>query len=213
MHPQTRVALVGATLLITAACGSGTQQGEAVPTPSGSRQSTDSTGSEQQPNSEKTEVSAPLEIDSILDDPCTAVTKKQINSFPGKFDGTTVDDHDKDNEGGRYCIWDFRDEYSLGSIHGVIFPNSGLENEYRRKESGEYHDVSSIQPIADHPALSIRYTDDDPDGDCTIAVGFQDDATYMVELNLAREHPEYDEPCTTARKFAGFVVENLEEDS
>jgi len=201
--------------VLVAGCG-GAVDGSAQPVStsahsSSSSQQTDSAlpdgdGSERDlPQNGAPEVEDPLDVSMLRDDLCAAMTEEQAKQFPGDFAGSETDDKG-------YCTWAYEGDIGyLGFVSGKLRTanSEGLSKYYGKMDSNDANS-SPIDPVNSYPAVrfDLGLTSD---GNCSIIVGFKDDLTYDILVELKSDHPSYDEPCEVARKFAGVVVDNLKD--
>lgn len=202
MHSRVHVAAIMscAAALFVGACG-GTP-GNAQPVPE-SKESTHSSG-RPLPRHGAPEVTNPLDVGMIKQDPCDAITAHQAKTFSGTVTDTEIESGD--------CVWNYDGgRYLLGSISGGLdLDNSeGLTRYYAQKDKGNWQ-IEPIEPISGYPAL-IHDVDLKSVGGCVVVVGVQNDLVYTASTQLGSEHPSSDTPCKVAKKLAGFVIGNLKE--
>src|SRR5699024_2230269 len=116
-----------ASMLILTACG-GTNAGE----PSTSPDSGSAEGSSAVKYGAPS-VPAPLDVHGIVNDPCSALSKDQIDKFPGTLNKTDTSATTYQDDKKTTCSWIFKgDRYSYGTVGGgVVVP------------SATYHGLSS----------------------------------------------------------------------
>lgn len=149
-------------------------------------------------------VKEPLDVSSIKDDPCEAMTEKQAGEFPGTLLNT-------ETRSGK-CAWKYEgDRYRLGSVGGGLELDSskGLTKYYGDIDD----DVAVVDPVDAVEGYPTVHFDADVStgGVCALEVGLRDDLVYTAQAILESDHPSYDNPCDAARDFAEVVVGNLKE--
>src|SRR5699024_5890620 len=126
-------------------------------------------------------VPEPLDVQGLISDPCSALTDKQSNYFPGKLDDTFTAETTRFSDKETSCAWTFKiDRRSLGTIGGGIpLPQErykGISSIYKADQQDSYEQFEPLD-IAGYPAAINNQTDAD-DGDCRLSVGLRDDTAY-----------------------------------
>lgn len=201
-----------AAALLATACGGDTDAGE--PTPGSSESDSEEASSTAKYGAPS--VPEPLDATGIVDDPCGALTDRQLDEFHGTVDDSThTTEATPLSDKKTACNWSFEgDRYSLGGfVAGVALPRDtfdGLSSSYRANQAGKYDTFDPFE-AADYPAVINNQTGSPGEGECTLSVGLRDDTVYQISTLLDTDHPNYDEPCKTGKKLASFVVQNLKE--
>jgi len=149
-------------------------------------------------------VSDPLNVSALADDPCEAMTNEQAKGFAETFLGETISSGN--------CRWKYQGEhYRIGYVGGGIESGNyvGLTKYYGPIDE-EVMEVNPVDSVHGYPAVHADL-ELDTAGQCLLKVGLRNDVVYDALANLESEHPEYDDPCGVAREFAGVVVDNLKE--
>jgi len=156
----------------------------------------------------------PLDVQTIVENPCSALTKKQINKFPGTLEKSFKSETTRFSDKKTSCAWKFEgDRYSLGTIGGgVPLPHDryhGISSIYKARGQNAYEVFRPVE-IAGYPAVINNQTDS-TDGSCRLSVGLRNDTAYRITASPSSQSPDYDRPCEQAKKLASFVVQNLKE--
>lgn len=207
MYRHASVAFAAFASMLLAGCG-GPVNGSAQPVSdnhntSHSKQG-DGSPDQDLPQNGAPAVENPLDASVLENDPCEAMNSEQAEEFPGDFEGADVDQGD--------CVWTFEGEdYRLGYI--TASPESGNPRGLTKYYGSIDEDTMKVIPersINGYPAVKVEL-DLRTNGNCVIKLGLRDDLVFDSQITLEEEHPSYDDPCEIARKFSGFVVDNLKE--
>jgi len=215
MHRRAHTLISGIAILLIASC-SGGHSGEPNPTTTTTSTESESADTDNSsPTHGAPSVPSPLDVRDIIDDPCSALTKQQTDSFPGTLDSTETAKTTLLSEKETSCNWNFQgDRYSYGGfIAGVALPRDtfhGVSSIYEADEKDEYEVFEPVK-VAGYPAVINNETDNADSGDCRLSVGLRNDTAYRITADPSSESPDYDQPCEQAKKLAEFVVENLKE--
>lgn len=160
-------------------------------------------------------VPSDLDVSKIVDDPCGALTKEQVDEFPGTLDDTDTAQAATSSEKKTACNWNFRgDRYSYGGIiGGVVIPSDthqGLRSLYKTQQLDSYDTFEPVE-LTGYPALIHGDDDTFTENECRLSVGLRDDTAYRITADPSSESPDYDEPCEAAKRLGKFVVQNLKE--
>jgi len=202
-------ALCSVVVILAAAC-SGTRTGE----PNAIESSPESSGASSVAKYGAPSVPESLDVKSIIDDACSALTEDQIAEFPGTLDKKRTSKTTLLSDKKTSCALTFQGgRYSYGTIGGgVALPRDtyhGISSIYKSNQQGSYETFRPVE-IADYPAV-INSESGVGQGECRLSVGLRDDTAYRISTLFSTEHPDYDEPCKIAEKFASFVVQNLKD--
>jgi len=157
-------------------------------------------------------VPEPLDVQKLINRPCSALSDKQINNFPGTLKNSFTAKTTRFSDKKTSCAWRFEgDRYSLGTVGGgVPLPRDryqGISSIYKAHKQHAYEVFQPLE-IAGYPAAINNKTDNN-DGDCRLSVGLRNDTVYRITAAPSSQSPDYDQPCEQAKKLASFVVENL----
>lgn len=214
MRVRVLAGLGCAVLIFAAGCGGGSTAGEPSTVPK--RPSSSQAGSGL-PKYGAPAVTHPLDVSSIAQDPCKAVTKQQMEAFPGSLDRTRVSPTTATGEG-KSCGWIFDSggRYgTFGRISGGVVPPTpsyqGLTSIYEGRQDGSADTFRPVDSISGYPGVVYASGRDIGEGYCRLTVGLRNDTAYRITTGLDPDHPSYAKPCDAAKKLAGFVVQTLKE--
>src|SRR5699024_3202716 len=182
-HTRTIAGLVCSCLLVLSACSS-TDTGEpSTPQRSGSTEPSSS------PKHGAPSVPEPLDVHSIVADPCSALTKEQVGKFPGTLDKTDVSKTTYQDEKKTTCRWIFKgDRYSYGAVGGgVVLPSEtyqGLSSIYKARQEGSYEVFQPLE-LAGYPAVINGSKAETSGGGCRVSVGLRNDTAYRITVLLS----------------------------
>lgn len=156
-------------------------------------------------------IADPLKFSPIVDDPCSALTQSQVESFAGEFSDTAINEVKSET---KYCNWHFDDPstgYGLGVVGGGVNVEDGahgLTTLYAQERKGFLTTFKPVGDIAGYPAV-IYAAGGEREGKCFMAVGLSDKRAYIASASLDPDHPKRGSPCSVAKKLARYVVQNL----
>ncbi|TLW93694.1 DUF3558 domain-containing protein [Saccharomonospora piscinae] len=200
-HFSAAIALVSVAALITG-CSTPTSSGAptpAVPTSIPTALSSESTAPR------VPAVSDPLEIDALLDEPCSSLTADQIIEYLGENAETK---RSESEIAGPSCSW-HADMGSDAEI-AVTYPqltDDGLAALYRNSYKHAY--FLEAPSVSGYPAISYGILDNRDKGECLITVGTSDSDYVNVDVYLGHHSVGRKDPCDAAHEVATDVIDNI----
>lgn len=187
---RSRGAIVASILAVAVSVGCANQQAS---TPS---------GEQRLPHSGAPAVTKPLVTDEFEPEPCTILSKKDLDSLDVKVTGTSEDQ----NPPGPTCRYRRDDALSWGlAITIITADNEGLSRLYQNERidpAGYFHEVSSV---SGYPGVLTGLIDSRDAGDCDLIVGIRDDRTIQVILSGTSSK----DPCGLATQIGELAIDRM----
>lgn len=203
----SRVAVAVSVACLAAACGA---EPPGVPEPAASTSSSGAASA--LPKHGAPDVQHPLDTSGVASDACSALTSKQIESFAGEFEEKK---HFIVDAKSHNCQWIFTESgtyYPLADLIGGLNledSSNGLSTIYLHHTNGDLGTFKPLQ-VEGYPAV-IYSNGEQRSGRCVLAVGVSNKVAYVADVSTFEAHPKFDQPCELAKKFAGYVVQNLKD--
>jgi Protein of unknown function (DUF3558) len=149
-------------------------------------------------------VPAPLPTDGIVQNPCNALSRAQLDKIGLQEQGTLR----QDKGIGPVCRWRSAAYPDFNTVDvGPMLPDKhGLSDIYAGKSQDAYFEPTRT---AGYPAVfADRLADDRTDGDCSLWVGVTDRLSVSVTTRIGTG-PNHTDPCPIAAKIGAAMVQHL----
>ncbi|WP_236790381.1 DUF3558 domain-containing protein [Amycolatopsis sp. GM8] len=199
---KTRAFQLGAAALAAAgvlsACSGGTDAGSIPPaTPNSGAATSDSSGGDLAPR-----VPSSLPTNTLLSDPCNALSADQVRTIGLTGPGARADD-----QTGPSCKWRSTSYDSNVVFVGALTANkNGLNDIYANQPKDKYFEPTTING---YPAVYADVTDNRSGGDCTLWVGVTDQLSAYVSGQII-DGPNKSNPCPVVERVATAMVQHLQ---
>ncbi|WP_414936035.1 DUF3558 domain-containing protein [Amycolatopsis sp. cmx-11-51] len=200
---RTALMLSLATLAL-AACSNPTTNGTPTPT-SGGSSSPPSTSTSLPSGVPKVE--HPIDVTRFKQDPCTALTKTQVEDLLGSPNTETVPR--PDGEAGPACRWSIPS--TAQPRVNVIFgssPDGGTASVYAAK-GNTYKLVEPLESIDGYPVTAYGVVDRRAEGACSVSLGISDTETVGIAATQSTANVGKKDPCAAAREGAIRVLATI----
>ncbi|WP_370970473.1 DUF3558 domain-containing protein [Amycolatopsis sp. cg9] len=194
---------LGAALLMLAACST-TSGGTPVPVSSAPSVSPSATASDEVPGPGVPKVANPVDLTTLEQSPCNALTPTQVAGLLG----SGVETKPEPGAGvGPVCNWEAPGRAGIGIIFGKL-DKRGLTRVYAEKGKA-YPFVEPLEPVGGYPLAAYDGLGDRrAEGECTVAVGTSDTQTIDISVNQSEKNIGKSDPCEAAREVTAMVLGN-----
>ena len=200
-----------ATLLLACVALTGcTTTAQGNPEPDSHRTSVTSTPPTSPPPSDEQDrygaprVANPLNPDSFVANPCTALTDAQLAEFGLSGPGTSRTEGPVADQAGTGCSWGGKPgEHTAISLSFMTGNENGLADVYRVRERDAYFEETTVNG---YPAVFRALSDRRDRGTCSISVGVTDNLYFFVR-EVAGQTAE--RACSRAKQVAAAVVTTM----
>ncbi|MFD2397892.1 DUF3558 domain-containing protein [Prauserella oleivorans] len=154
------------------------------------------------PGSDTPSVAEPLDVSSLEQDPCAALSSQQVqqlNLQPGKREST--------NSGAPVCEYEYKED-SGSQVSVILTPEftNGIGDVYARKDALAYFEPTEI---AGYPAAYASNSDGRSEGTCQLHVGLTDQFVVSTMVQLSSLNADYPRGCEVAELSTQTMIENL----
>ncbi|MCU1686406.1 MAG: hypothetical protein JWQ81_7145 [Amycolatopsis sp.] len=140
-----------------------------------------------------------VDLSKSVDAPCGLVGPDQLGQLsitaPGRLNHTST---------GLACTWVPDGVTSPSYQASVDMTSGGVEALYHRRSQ-----FTVFEPTAIHGYPSVHLGNDvtaEQHGHCTVETGVADPTLLIVSVVIAPGTADYDDPCSDADRFAGYII-------
>ncbi|GGM68340.1 hypothetical protein GCM10012275_43550 [Longimycelium tulufanense] len=188
--------------LLLAGCSSSATGGNAQPASTTSATTGTESGSSPG-NPDVPRVPKPLDTAKFQQDPCSVLTKAQLQALHIGAQGSPADINDQPN-----CRWPDTFGPSQMSVSVTFMTKGdGLAGLYSR--SSTFKVFRPFQIDGYPAAVVLAFLDQRSQGVCDVDVAVTDKLVYLVQAKMHSDAPDYTTPCERTKTVAGEVLKTL----
>ncbi len=150
-------------------------------------------------------VEDPMDVTQFEQDPCRALTAAQARELNVPTTGKATE-----IAFGKGCTWMNTDSGGQTTIQFFSSDERGLSSIYREAKGSDFEYFEPIDDIEGYPAVEYNIDEENPDTDCTVAVGVTDRLAFTNTTWLSSNNVGHDEPCDVAVRVTTMMMKTMQ---